>query len=149
MTVRWLLAAVHLLALGIGLGAIVVRGGALRGKLDNESVQRVLHADTWWGIAALLWISTGVTRAFFGFEKGTAFYLGSAAFWTKMAFLLIILVLEIGPASTFVQWRIRSRRSEAIDTRRARLYSRTSFIQAGLVVLMVFAATAIARGLFH
>ena len=35
MTVRWLLAAVHLLALGVGLGAVWARGRALAGELDT------------------------------------------------------------------------------------------------------------------
>jgi hypothetical protein len=49
MTIRWLLAAAHLLALGIGLGAVWARGRALRGLLDASGVRRVLSADTWWG----------------------------------------------------------------------------------------------------
>jgi putative membrane protein len=51
--------------------------------------------------------------------------------------------------SALIGWRIRSRRGEAPDTSRARLFSRISVIQAVLVILMVFAATAMARGLFH
>ena len=62
MTGRWLLAAFHLLALGVGLGAVWARGRALRGALDTPSLRRVFYADTWWGVAAFLWIGTGVLR---------------------------------------------------------------------------------------
>lgn len=149
MTLRWLVASLHLIALPIGLGAVVVRAAALRGPLDERGIDRVFRADTLWGLAAFIWISTGVARAFFGLEKGTGYYLTSTAFWAKMTFLLAILVLEIGPMSAVVGWRRKRRRNERFDTSRANVLSRISFVQAGLVVLMVFAATAMARGLFY
>src|ERR1041385_7129951 len=70
MTIRWLLAAVHLLALGVGLGAVWARGRALQALLDVPALRRVFYADSWWGIAAVLWIDTGLVRAFGGYEKG-------------------------------------------------------------------------------
>jgi len=72
MVIRWVLAASHLLALGIGLGAVWARGRALRNQLDGTGLRRVFYADTWWGIAAMVWIGTGLVRAFAGFEKGSA-----------------------------------------------------------------------------
>jgi putative membrane protein len=149
MYIRWVVAALHLLALGIGLGAIWWRGLSLRGELTGDSIKRVLYADNLWGFAALLWISTGLARAFAGLEKGSAYYLSNEAFWIKMALLVIILLLEIWPASTWVKWRIRMARGEQvqIDPDRKRLFSNISFIQSALIVGMVFAATAMARGL--
>lgn len=147
MTIRWLLAAIHLLALGIGLGAVWVRGSALRGQLDQEKLRSVFLADTYWGIAAALWIVTGLLRAFAGYEKGTSYYIHNGAFLLKMALLLIILALEIWPMITLIQWRIRSRRGELPDTTPAAAMARISRVQAVLVILMVLAATAMARGL--
>ena len=46
MTIRWLLAAVHLLALGIGLGAVWARGRALGGAVDAMGLRRAFDADT-------------------------------------------------------------------------------------------------------
>src|SRR5207247_3360302 len=112
MTIRWLLAAVHLLALGVGLGAEWARGRALQAPLDVPALRRVFYADTWWGIAAVLWIGTGLLRAFGGYEKGAFYYLHNHFFWAKMGLLA----------------------------------ARISFVQAVLVVLMVLAATAMARG---
>jgi len=112
MTIRWLLAAVHLLALGVGLGAVWARGRALQAPLEVPALRRVFSADTWWGIAAVLWIGTGLVRAFGGYEKGDFYYLHNHLFWAKMGLLA----------------------------------ARISFVQALLVVLMVLAATAMARG---
>ena len=144
--IRWILAAVHLLALGIGLGAVWARGGALRAPLDVPGVRRVLYADTWWGIAAILWIGTGLVRAFGGFEKGTLYYTHNHNFWVKMGLVLSILLLEAIPVITFIKWRKSLARGEAVDAANATTLATTSFIQAALVGFMVLAATAMARG---
>ena len=144
--IRWILAAVHLLALGIGLGAIWARALALRGPLDTAGVRRVLYADTWWGIAAILWIGTGLVRAFGGFEKGTLYYTHNHYFWVKMGMLGSILLLEIIPMITFIKWRTRLAKGGAIDGSNAASLAITSVIEAALVVFMVLAATAMARG---
>lgn len=147
MTLRWLVAAVHLLALGIGLGAVVVRARALRAPLDDSRLRSVFLADALWGLAALLWISTGLWRAFGGLEKGSAYYLGSTAFWIKMTLLAGILLLEVRPMVTLVRWRAARAKGVAPDLRAAPALARISLVQALLVVAMVFAATAMARGL--
>jgi len=70
-----LFSALHLLALGIGLGSVFLRGRALRSKtFDRDAIRRVLAADNVWGIAALLWFGTGLTRVLAGLDKETDFY---------------------------------------------------------------------------
>ena len=147
MILRWLLASFHLLGLGVGLGAILVRGRGLRGPLDAAGLRRVFLADSLWGLAALLWIGSGLWRLLGGTEKPTVYYLHNHIFLTKMALLAIILVLEFWPMTTFIRWRLLVSRGEWPDTRAASVLARISLIQAGIVVLMVFAATAMARGL--
>jgi putative membrane protein len=143
---RWLLAAAHLLALGIGLGAVLGRGRALRQPLDRAGVQRVLAADMWWAIAGFLWISTGLWRWLGGMEKGTAYYLQNHVFWTKMGLLVLMVILEESPILTLGRWRRQLAAGAAPDLMPAPRLARISFVQAGLIVLMVLAATAMARG---
>ena len=100
----------------------------------------------WWGVAAILWIGTGLARAFGGFEKGSFYYLHNHFFWAKMALLAAILILELRPMIALIQWRRVAARDGVPDTRAARRFAQISFIQAGLVVLMVLAATGMARG---
>ena len=148
MIIHWIFAALHLLALGIGLGAIWARRQALRARLDGlQAFRRVFYADNLWGFAALLWIATGVTRAFGGLEKGTEYYVHNGFFAAKMALLLAILVLEIWPMSTLIRWRIKLRRGQRVQTGSAARMAQISTVEAFLVILMVFAATAMARGL--
>jgi putative membrane protein len=146
MSIRWLFAALHLLGLGLGLGSVWARGRAFRGELDAAGLRRVFYADTWWGVAALVWIGTGLVRAFGGLEKGSAYYLHNHLFWGKMTLLLMILILELAPMVTLIRWRTQVARGELPDTRAAGRFSRISFLQAALVVLMVLAASGMARG---
>jgi len=146
MTVRWLFAALHLLALGIGLGAVWARARTLGGPFDAAGLRRVFSADGWWGVAAGLWIVTGLVRAFAGVEKGSTYYLHNHVFWLKMSLFGLILILEASPMIALVRWRTQARRGEPVDTRLAGRFARVSYVQAGLVVLMVLAATAMARG---
>src|SRR5437867_1717957 len=101
MLIRWLLASLHLLALGIGMGSVWARRRALLAIAEPTAVARVLYADTIWGIAAVLWLGSGLARAFGGFEKGTVYYLHNHWFLTKMACFVLILVLEIAPMIAF------------------------------------------------
>jgi putative membrane protein len=147
MMLRWTLAALHLLALGIGLGAVWVRARTLRGELDGRGLQRALRADAWWGAAALLWISTGLWRLLAGLEKSTGYYLQNHAFHAKMGLLVVILALEIWPVVTLTGWRRAVAAGKAVDLERAPAIATISVVQTWFVVLMVFAATAMARGI--
>jgi putative membrane protein len=147
MILRWSLAALHLLALGIGLGSVWVRGRALQSELTADRLKTVFRADNLWGLAAVLWIGTGLWRLLGGVEKGAQYYLGNHMFLTKMGLLLLILGLEISPMVTLIRWRRATARGTPVDTSSARRLGRISFLQAGLIVLMVFTATAMARGI--
>lgn len=147
MTLRWLVAALHLAALGLGGGAILARAFGLQRLKSVNDLPGVFFADTLWGLAAFVWISTGLVRAFAGFEKGSAYYLESSSFWIKMAMLLVVLVLEVAPMVTLIRWRVLSKKGGDIDLNRGKSLARTSYVQAVLILGMVFAATAMARGL--
>src|SRR5205085_3424699 len=96
---------------GIGLGAVLSRARALGGALDAGALRRAFAADSWWGAAALLWISTGLWRLVAGTEKDTAYYMQNHAFFAKMGALGILLLLEIWPMVTLIRWRIGAARS--------------------------------------
>lgn len=149
MLLRWLFAALHLVALGIGLGGVWARARALRGTLDEAGVRRVLYADNVYGIAALLWIGTGLVRVFAGLERGASYYLGNTVFWIKIALFALVFGLEILPMVTFVRWRIRRGRGEPVgtDARVAGVLATLSVLEGLLIVAMVFVAAALARGL--
>ena len=141
-----LLSALHMLALAIGLPAIYARTRALKGPLDAEGLRRVFAADSWWGIAALLWIATGPLRAFGPFEKGAPFYLGTWLFHLKLGLFALIFALEIMPMVGLIRWRMALKRGESPDISAAPLYRMLSHIEMALVVLIAFVAAFMARG---
>ena len=149
MMLRWLVATLHLLVLPLGLGAIWMRARSLARFTGNENLGRVFVTDSLWGVAALLWIATGLWRAFGGLEKGSAYYLHDHPFRVKMGLLAVILLLEIWPMITLIRWRILAKRGLPVDLRVAAVFARVSYAQAVLVILMVCAATAVARGYFY
>lgn len=143
---RLALATIHLLGLGIGLGAVWGRAAALSAPLDAPGVRRVLAADAWWAVAAFIWLSTGLWRLLAGVEKPVGYYTGSPLFWAKMAVFTLIFVLEFRPIAEFTRWRRTVARGGLPDAAAAAGIAATSRVQAGLVVLIVALATAMARG---
>src|SRR5688500_8339348 len=147
---RLALAALHLIALGLGLGAVLARGTALREVLAPGALRRAFRADALWGISFGLWLVTGLWRLFAETEKSVGYYMVNHAFFAKMGFLVIILGLEIWPMITLIRWRAALGKGAApetvADAGAARRIAIFSHIQATLIVLMVFAAVAMARG---
>ena len=146
LMIRWLLGALHLLALGVGLGAVWTRARILSRPLDLASLRQAFVADAWWGVAAILWLVTGLWRWIAGTEKATDYYLHNHIFLTKMAMFVMIWLLELAPMMAFMGWRREVSAGRLPDTARAGQLARISYIEAGIVVLMVFLATAMARG---
>lgn len=146
--IRITLATLHLVALGLGLGAVIARGTALRE--GSAGLRRAFKADSLWGLAAFLWLSTGLWRLLAATEKSTIYYMRNNAFFAKMALFLLILGLEIWPMLMLIRWRRALGRGASpesvLDQRAARRMAIISHVEALLVVLMVLMATAMARG---
>jgi putative membrane protein len=149
------LAVVHLLALAVGLPSVLLRARALRRATQDNShgdaLQRAFAADTLWGVSALLWIGTGLWRYLAATEKSTEYYNRNHFFLAKMTLLAAILLLELWPMVKLARGRNAVRRgasAEAVVTPAiARRIAVVSDVQAALIVLMVFFAAAMARGL--
>lgn len=144
-----IVSSLHVLALALGLPAVFLRGRALKGALDRDGLRRLLVADNVWGLAAVLWVVTGLLRAFGGLEKGTEFYLQSRLFWVKMALFVTVLLLEVRPMVTFIRWRVQLGRGQSVDTSRARALYTINHVELAIVVTMVFVASFMARGFGH
>ena len=141
-----IVSALHVLALAIGLPAIWLRSRALKAPLDAAGLRRLFVADNVWGLAAALWLVTGLLRAFGGLEKGTEFYLHSRLFWTKLALFALVVALEVWPMITFIRWRGALRQGRPVDTANARALYAVSHAEMALVLIIVFVAAFMARG---
>jgi putative membrane protein len=147
VNVAWgsaILSALHVLAFGLGLGGVWSRGRAMRAG----DVERVLAADSAWGLAALLWIGTGLARLLGPFEKGVWWYLGNPLFHLKLTLFGLVLLLEIWPMVTLIRWRIARGRGLPVDTSVLPRLAVVNSLELTLVVIIPFVAAAMARGLW-
>ncbi len=147
MNARLVLAWLHLLALAIGLAGVWARaralGDSLRDPHDPRALRRALVGDAWWGVAAVVWLVTGLWRLVAGSEKGTAYYLANHFFWLKMVLFLGVVALEIWPMLTLMRWRAKKAEPNPRDAGRIEV---VSYVQCALVVAIVFVAVSMARG---
>ena len=141
-----IVAALHSLALALGLPSVFLRGRALKGPLDRERLRRLFAADTVWGLAAALWLVTGLLRAFGGLDKGTAFYVSSRLFWLKLALFALVIALEVWPMVTLLRWRAVLRAGRMPDTSAAGALFHLNHVELALIVIIVFVASFMARG---
>jgi len=149
-----LFASLHYLALGIGLGSVFMRGRYFKALIENPKdeagIHRLLVADNFWGISALLWLVSGVLRAFGGLEKGTAWYLSNPLFHLKIGLFLLIFILEIAPMIALIKLRISRKKGTwtGFSIEKLKLYRKFNHIEAVLVFVIIFVASAMARGLW-
>ncbi len=148
---RIALAGLHLLALGIGLAAVLSRGSFLKDRATPNTVRRALRADLDWGLAAGLWVATGLWRWLAGTEKDASYYIHNHVFLTKMALFVLIFALEIWPIMTLMRWRTAIAKGAAPESVAnpvtAQRIAKISYFQGLLVVIMVFLAVTMARGI--
>ena len=149
MDLRYIVATLHILTFGLGFYSCWARASALRKLKDESGVKDVLFADGLWGLAAFLWLFTGLWRAFGGLEKGSEYYLANTAFLVKMGLFATVFALELRPMITFIKWRARLRSKQPIDLSVAPSLARISFIELILLIPIVSMATAMARGIFY
>ena len=140
-----LLSAIHVLTLALGLGAIFLRGRALGGPLDDAGWRRLLAADNAWGLAAGLWIASGLARVFFG-GKEPGFYWHNGFFWVKPGLFGLVFALELAPMITFIRARSARKHHTPLPRFSVEIYRRINSVELALVVTIVFVAAFMARG---
>lgn len=151
MLLRAALSALHVLALALALGSVFARGLRLRDlrrdSSDAQARRRLLAADSVWGVSALLFLATGLARAFGRLEKTPEFYLRNGFFWVKMSLFALVLLLEILPMVTFLRWRMAAFRGRppAEGPGLSTLIGLND-AETALVCVLPFAAALMARG---
>lgn len=143
-----LVAATHLIGLGLGFAGLVVRQLALK-ELDREKLEQLFLGDNIAGIGALLYLAAGLYRLFGELDKPLAYYTGSTAFQAKMALLVLVFVIETWPMVTFMRWRMQLARGEEPDLSPGRTFRVLNALEMVLLPVMVVLATSMARGLLY
>ncbi|MER2564513.1 MAG: DUF2214 family protein [Myxococcaceae bacterium] len=143
-----LLSTFHLFALVLGLSGVAIRWRQLRRLVtDPTALEPMLVGDNLWGVAAILWLVTGLLRAFGSFEKGSGYYLNSGAFLLKLGLFSVVFLLELWPMVTFMRWRVRKAKGLALDTSRAGTFATITAVELAITLAIPFVASMMARGI--
>ena len=67
--------------------------------------------------------------------------------YLKTARFVAILALEVVPMFALIKWRIPLKKNQPVDTSLSRRFARIGHIEALLLVIIVIAATGMARGI--
>ena len=151
MIVRVGLSAFHVLALALGLGAVLARGMRLRELAVRQRMPARSSGSFWRTASGARRRCSGSGRASGGFsaslEKTPDFYLRNGFFWVKMALFGLVLALEILPMLTFIRWRAaRSRGNASVAGANFATLIALSDAEVAIVVLIPFVAALMARG---
>ncbi len=148
-------ASLHYITLALGLGSVFMRGRYFKALSENPKneadLKRLFIADSFWGVAAALWLITGLWRAFGGLEKGSQWYLHNPLFHLKMGLFILVFILEVVPMIALIKLRIARKkgRSTELAAEKFRLYRKINHWEAVVVFIIVFVASAMARGLMN
>lgn len=147
MQLNWILASLHLIALALGFSTCWLRANALKTAEHSKDLKAVFRYDNLYGIATLIWIGTGLWRLFGNTDKESDYYLNNQAFLLKMGLFVIVFLLELKPMITLIRWRIELKRGQEPDMASTKQLATLTYAELGGFILMVMAATAMARGM--
>lgn len=151
MSLPGIIASLHYVALALGFSGLAIRGAGLNRIVKDpatlsETRGKILAADSVYGVAALLWIVTGVWRAFGGLEKGTDYYVANPLFWVKLGLFGGVFLMEIPIMVELIRWRIALAKKQPLEVKPIwALYARMNSAEMAFVILIVFIASQMAR----
>lgn len=143
-----LLSVAHFLALLVMVGALSGELFVMRLGPSPATLPLLARMDALYGGSSVLLIAAGLCRVFFGL-KDASYYLGSHAFWGKMAVFILIGLLSIMPTMRFMQWK-RAVAADAAFTPPEGQWKgarRIVMIEAHLLIVVVIFAALMARGI--
>jgi putative membrane protein len=121
----------------------------VRPGLGGRNLALLGRLDAAYGGIAMSLIAVGVLRVFFGL-KGWEYYVYNTMFWAKMASLVAVGMLSMGPTARIVRWR-KAATDPAYVVPDAEIETARSYIKVqivGFALILTFAAT-MARGVFY
>lgn len=140
------LAIAHHLLIFILCGILIAELALVRARMSAVEVKRIAAIDLWFGIAALLILIVGFSRAIFA-AKGWAYYSANSFFWAKLGVFALIGILSIWPTIRFIGWRTRFQSGGAAPEDASVIWvKRILWLETGLFALLPAFAAAMARG---
>lgn len=143
-----IMASLHHIAAFTVAACLVYEFVAYRKNLTVAEARNIQRVDLVYGIAAGLVLVAGFLRVYF-FEKGSTYYFANHLFWTKMVLFVIVGLLSIYPTIRYIKWNpeLAANKSPEIPEAEYKNIRLLLWLEIIGLVLILFAAPAIARGL--
>lgn len=142
-----LVAYLHYTAMVLIAVLLVAEHRLCRPGLAAEQVRRLARVDSFYMLAAILALATGVVRLVW-LGKGPSFYLYNPVFYIKLALFAAVGLLSIPPTLQYLRWaralRAGGPEPEPYQVARASRYVRA---ELALFVLIPLMAVLMARGI--
>lgn len=124
------------------IGLMFVKFTLITMEVDTRVVRRLAAVDKLSGMAAVLALIVGFSRAIFA-AKGWDYYSHNGAFWAKVAVFVVISLITIHPTLLFIRW---TKRPESMTEAGVRSVRRGASIELALSVFLLLFAVLMARG---
>jgi len=141
------LAYVHFVSIIAVVATVITEAFLCRPGLTVPWAQRLGRVDLLYLVAAVLALTTGLLRLFFG-AKGVAFYTNNPVFWVKISLFIIVGLISIIPTLRFIRWikALQSNSVQQINARELLATARIIYVELGLLALIPLMASLMARG---
>lgn len=143
-----ILAYLHFLSIIALVATVVAEAFLCRPGLTLPWVQRLGRVDLLYLVTAVLALSSGLLRMFFG-AKGAAFYYNNPVFWVKISLFVIVGLISIIPTIRFLRWAKRLQVAESnskIADQEVTATATIIYLELALLALIPLMGSLMARG---
>lgn len=138
----------HYVSIGVIFAALAIEFFTLKEELNLKEAWRILWADSAYGLAAIVILTTGILRVLY-FAKDTTYYLNNPVFWVKIILYLLVGLVSLYPTISFLKWiksLMEKKAPEITINQYKRLKGIIIFELVGFSIIPLF-ASMMARGI--
>jgi putative membrane protein len=142
-----LLAYAHFISIIAVVATVAIEAVLCRPGLTLRWAQRLGRIDLFYLVTALLAVTTGLLRVFFG-AKGVAFYVNNPIFWVKITLFIVVGLISIIPTLRFIRWTRTMQKDKAISINDHELAgtARIIYLELALLAFIPLMGSLMARG---
>jgi putative membrane protein len=142
-----LLAYAHFVAIMSTAATLLIEAALCRPRLDAASARMLGRVDLLYLVAAILALSTGLLRVFWGL-KGSAFYLNNPLFYVKLGLFLAVGLISIAPTLRFIRWarQLHATPDQQVSNLEITGTAHIIHLEIGLLALIPLLGSLMARG---
>lgn len=134
----------HFISIFILFSTLIIEVNIIKKKMTNHNFRILKKADLFFGLFAILTISTGILRMYY-FGKGVNYYLSNHLFLLKLLLFILVGLLSIYPTIQFL--KLRKLKIEFIEFKHYKIILLLLRIELILLLIIPFFAVLVAKGI--